>query len=250
MLQPIVALGLATALATPGPVEAAFTPGEESVFQVTYLHIPTGEARMTVGKAEGDIWPVIFQARTGGVAGILDIREHLVSYWDHVRKASRGSDLRAYEVGDLHFDSTRFDRDEGKATVSVTRKGKRKVKTVDVPAGVHELTSAFMYLRLQPLEPGQRHELPVLASTKTFTLVAEVLGREEVKAPAGTFSTLKLRVHTEIEGKFSTSRPSFMWVSDDPRHLLIRAQADFAVGGVVLALKSYTPGAPLTAEAR
>jgi hypothetical protein len=250
MLHALAALSLLAALGVPGEVEAGFSPGEETVFQVSYLRIPTGEARVTVGKAEGDIWPVIFQARTGGIASLLDIREHMVSYWDHVQKLSRGSDLRSYEVGDLHTDSTRFDRANGKATVTVSRKGKQKVKVVDVPPDVHELTSAFMYLRLQPLEVGQRHELPVLASTKPFTLVVEILGRETVKVPAGAFPTLKIRVHTQIQGKFSTSRPSFMWVTDDPRHLLVRMEADFAVGSVVVALKKYTPGIGVTADAR
>jgi hypothetical protein len=250
MTHALAALVLGTTLAAPGEVEAGFAPGEESVFQVSYLRIPTGEAQVTVGKPEGDIWPVIFQARTGGVAGLLDIREHMVSYWDSVQKTSRGSDLRSYELGDLHTDTTRFDRAGGKATVTVQRKGKRRVKVVDVPADVHELTSAFMFLRLQPLDVGQRHELPVLASTKPFTLVAEVVGRERVKTPAGTFSALKVRVKTEIQGHFSTSRPSFMWVTDDPRHLLVKMEADFAVGSVVVALKKYTPGAPVTAEAR
>jgi hypothetical protein len=249
MLHTLAALALSTALGSPGEVQAGFTPGEESVFQVSYLKLPTGEARVTIGKPEGDIWPIIFQARTGGLAGLLDIREHMVSYWDHATRSSRGSDLRSYELGDMHTDSTRFDREGGTATVTVSRKGKKKVKTVDVPADVHELTSAFMYLRLQPLDVGQRHELPVLASTKPFTLVAEVVAREQVKTPAGTFPALKVRVRTEIQGKFSTSRPSFMWVTDDPRHLLVKMEADFAIGSVVVALKKYTPGAPVTAEA-
>jgi hypothetical protein len=124
----------------------------------------------------------------------------------------------------------------------VQRKGNVTKKTFEVPADVHDLTSAFMWLRLQPLEPGKRYDVPVATGSRSFTLVAEVLGREEVDAPAGKFQTVKVKVRTELAGKFSTKRDSFLWLSDDPRHVLVRASADFAVGSVVVSLKSYRPG--------
>lgn len=223
----------------------AFAPGEETVFQVRFLNLPTGEGRILVGDPQGDVWPVVFQAKTSGVAGFLDIREHLVSYWDAATRLPRGTDLRAYEVGDHHVDSARFDRQNLKATVSRTFNGRHSETTFPVPADVHDLTSAFMWLRLQPLEPGQRYDIPVVASSKQFTVVAQVLERESVETPAGTFATVKVKVRTALEGKFSTQRDSFMWLSDDPRHILVRASADFAIGSIVATLKSYRPGAGL-----
>ncbi len=223
----------------------AFAPGEETVFQVRYLNLPTGEGRIMVGQPSGDVWPVVFQAKTEGVAGFIDIREHLVSYWDATSRLPRGMDLRAYEVGDYHVDSARFDRVRLQATISRTRDGKRSEKTFPVPPDVHDLTSAFMWLRLQPLAVGQRYDIPVVASSKQFTVVAEVLAQESVETPAGTFPTVKVKVRTALEGKFSTKRDSYMWLSDDPRHILVRASADFVVGSIVATLKSYRPGSRL-----
>ena len=223
----------------------AFAPGEETVFQVRFLNLPTGEGRILVGDPQGQVWPVVFQAKTDGIAGFIDIREHLVSYWDAAVRLPRGMDLRAYEVGDYHVDSARFDRVNLKATISRTFNGRRSEQTFPVPADVHDLTSAFMWLRLQPLGPGQRYDIPVVASSKQFTVVAEVLGREPVETPVGTFATVKVKVRTALEGKFSTKRDSFMWLSDDPRHVLVRASADFAIGSIVATLKSYRPGASL-----
>ncbi|MFO0581822.1 MAG: DUF3108 domain-containing protein [Anaeromyxobacter sp.] len=249
MILSLAASLLALAATAPARAEA-FTPGEEAVYQVTYLRLPTGEARISVGAPQGSIWPVTFQAKTGGIASLFDIKEHMVSFWDHTTRSSRGSDLRAYEVGDLHVDSTRFDRENGKATVTIERKGRKKVKNLDVPSDVHELTSAFMWLRLQPLAEGQTYRVPVIASNKASTLVMQVEGREQVKTPAGRFEAFKLKVETQIEGKFSSSRPLAMWVTTDDAHVLLRVEADFAVGSMVVALKRYTPGAPLTADAR
>jgi hypothetical protein len=226
----------------------AFSPGEETVIQFRYLNVPTGEGRITVGQPAGDVWPVIFQARTDGVAGFIDIREHLVSYWDATARLTRGFDLRAYEVGDYHVESTRFDRVNGKATHERQRKGNRSVKTLDVPADVHDLTSALMWLRLQPLQPGDRHDVPVCSGSRQFTLVAEVVGRETIETPAGTFPSIKMKVRTAFEGKFSTKRDSFVWLSDDPRHVVVRLSADFAVGSIVGTLKSYRPGTRVAAR--
>ena len=238
---PLALAALVVALAPVSRAEA-FTPGEETVLSVRFLNLPTGEGRIVVGQPEGDVWPVIFQARTEGVAGLIDIREHLVSYWDSHARTSRGSDLKAFEVGDYHMDSARFDRLNKQATVVVQRKGKRSEKTFAIPADAHDLTSAFMWLRLQPLEVGHRYELPVVSGSKQFTLVAEVVGKERIGTPVGDFDTFKVKVRTALEGKFSTRRDSWMWLSDDPRHVLVRVSAEFAVGSIVATLKSYRAG--------
>jgi uncharacterized protein DUF3108 len=238
-----LALAALVAAAAPSAASAGFAPGEETVFSVSYLSLPTGEGRIIVGQPEGNVWPVTFQAKTQGVAGLIDIRESLVSYWDSATRLTRGSDLRAYEIGDHHVDSARFDRENKQATVVVSRKGKRREQTFSVAADVHDLTSAFMWLRLQELQPGQRYEVPVCSGSTQFTLVAEVRGREVIETPAGTFPSVKVQVRTALEGKFSTRRDSFMWLSDDARHILVRASADFAVGSIVATLRSYRPGA-------
>jgi hypothetical protein len=226
----------------------AFSPGEETVLAVRWLGLPTGEGRISVGQPAGEVWPIVFQAKTGGVAGIVDIREHLVSYWDSAANRTIGCDLRAYEVGDYHADRTRIDRANHTATFERSRKGTRTVKTVEVPPDVQDLTSAFMWLRLQPLALGSRYELPVLSEEKKMTIVAEVVGREQIETPAGTFDALKVQVRTAFEGKFSTKRDSTLWLSDDPRHVIIRISADFAAGNLVATLKSYRPGTPVASR--
>jgi hypothetical protein len=234
-----------TALIAAPPAAEGFAPGEEIVFDISYLSLHTGEGRILVGKPEGDIWPVIFQAKTEGIAGLIDVREHLVSFWDAKTGLTRGSDLKAYEVGDFHTDTARFDRDASTHTVTVARKGKTKVTTFQVSKDAQDLTSAFMWLRNQPLEVGHHYEIPVASGSHQFTLVADVLGRERVEVPAGTFDTVRVKVRTQLDGKFSTKRDSTMWLTDDPRHVLVRASADFAIGSIVAELKRYTPGSTL-----
>jgi hypothetical protein len=231
------------AAAAPAPDRpGAFAPGEETVMQVRFLGMSSGEGRLRVGKPAGDVWPLIFEARTEGVAGFFDVREHVVSYWDSALRQTRGFDLRAYEVGDFKVERARFDRANGKVTFERQLNGDRTRRTVTIPSDAQDLTSAVMLLRLQRLAPGDRVEVPVCTGTRQFTLVAAVLGRERIETPAGTFDTVKVRVRTALEGKFSTRRDTFAWFSDDPRHVIVRMNADFSVGGLVATLKSYRPG--------
>lgn len=244
MKRALVALALCL-LAGPAQAEPGFHPGERLEYALHYLGIRTGQARITVGKPEGRVWPIIGQARTDGLASILDIREHLVSYWDAEARVPRGSDLQAYEIGDRHHDSARFDRTAGTATVSITRKGNKETKTYPLQADAQDFASSVFWLRTQPLAVGRTFEIPVFTTNGPFTLVATVTGRERVETPVGDFDALKVEVKTAFEGNFAAKRPTFMWFSDDDAHVPVRVSADFAVGSVVVTLDGYQAGEAL-----
>lgn len=254
-----LALALTTLLATAAPAwgeesptststPAPFAPGEQIDMVIDYLHVRAGQARFTVGKPEGAVWPIICQARTDGVAGLLDIREHYVSYWDAERHLSRGSDLNAIEVGDRHTDRARFDRENGKAFVQIVRKGRAQESTHDVPPDVQDLASALLALRMKPLQPGHRYELPVFSGAGVFTLRAAVEGDEVVETPAGRFDTTRVKVQLGFKDRFRTQRDSHVWISRDARRIPVRMSADFALGSVAVTLSGYHPGAPLAAS--
>ncbi|HEU4382782.1 MAG TPA: DUF3108 domain-containing protein [Anaeromyxobacteraceae bacterium] len=243
-LRSVAAIALAAA-ALPAAAQSGFQPGEQIDLAVEFLGIRTGEARITVGTPEGQVWPVICQARTDGVASLLDIREHLVSYWVPEERASRGNDLSALELGDRHQDSARFDRLNGKATVRISRKGRQVLRVVDVPRDSHDVAGAVLWLRMQKLEPGSHYEIPLFTGSRVFTLVADALGVETVKTPAGSFETVKVKVRTAFEGKFSTKRDTVFWFTRDHRHVPVRVTADFSVGSVVVEMTGYRPGGTL-----
>jgi hypothetical protein len=240
----LLLLGVAALLAAPLPAPAQplpFSPGEQIDLSVAWLHIPTGRARITVGSPEGATWPIILQSKTDGLAKLVDLRQQLVTWWDPATRQSRGSDLDAVELGYHHSDRVRFDREAGKATVVVQGKTRTET-TLDVPRNVHDLVSAYLSLRLHSLKPGDRIDLPVFTGSKDYTLRAQVLGRERVDTPAGPFSTVKVQVNTAFDGKFESKRDMLLWFTDDDRHVLVRASAEFAVGSMVAQLTAYRPG--------
>lgn len=229
-------------------VPAGIAPGEEIEWRVDYLGVKTGRAKLSVGKPSGDIWPVIAQARTEGVAKIIEIKEHFVSYWHALQRTPNGNDLEALEVGDHHQTRQRFDREQGKATVTKTRKGKERKDVVDVPRDAQDMASAMMWLRLQQLEPGRRFEVPVFTGSETFTLVATVAGKERIETGVGAIDAVRVEVQLGFKDKFASRRPSQIWFSDDLRHVPVKMSADFAVGSVVATMTTYTPGAQVASR--
>ena len=235
------AAALALLAALPSPA-VALQPGEEIRMSVSYLHLPSGEGTISIGAPENGAWPLVFQGKTGGLVGLVNVRERLVSWWDPQSRLPFGSSLSAVELGDKHDDEARFDRGALKATVSVSRKGKVKVREVDVPADALDLPSVLLFLRLQPLALGQRYSVPVLAGRDLFLLDAEVVKAERLATDIGDVDALAVRVKTGFKGKFDSKRPTWLWFSADERHVPLRISAEFTVGSLVASIKSYRPG--------
>jgi hypothetical protein len=236
----LAALALLAAPAARG--QGGFKPGEQIDFTIDYLGIKMGEARIVVGQSEGPVWPIIAQGRSGGLASIVDIREHFVSYWDSSTRLPRGSDLRAVEIGDRHDDSARFDRELGQATVRIVRKGNREEKVYPLDPRSQDFASALLWLRTQPLAEDGRYDIPIFTTKGTFLLQASVVGRERVETKAGVFDTYKVQVRTAFEGNFEAKRDTFIWFSADENRVPVRVSAEFAVGSLVVNLSGYRPG--------
>jgi len=100
-------------------------------------------------------------------------------------------------------------------------------------------------MRLQPLAEGGRYEVPIFTTKGPFTLVVSVVGRETVETPAGDFDAVKVQVRTAFDGKFAAKRDTFIWFSNDSRHIPVRVSAEFAVGSIVATLSGYRPGGEL-----
>jgi len=90
----------------------------------------------------------------------------------------------------------------------------------------------------------------VLSGVQLRDVIVEVMKREVVKTKAGTFRALKIRVPTGFTGKFSEKKPTYLWLSDDARRIVVKLTTDFSFGSAVGELMAYRPGgdAPDTAR--
>lgn len=249
LLRPATTFAAAAlAVAFAAAPAAALQPGEEIRLSVSYLKMPSGEGTISIGRPENGAWPLVFQGKTGGLVGLFDVRERLVSWWDPESRLPNGSNLTAVELGDRHEDESKIDRGALKATVTVARKGKVRTREVDVPADVLDLPSVFMFLRLQPLGVGDRYTVPVLAGRDVFMLAAEVVRLERLETAIGELDAVAVRVKTGFKGKFDSKRDTWLWFSADDRHIPLRISAEFTVGSLIASIKAYRPGGALAAR--
>ncbi len=244
LLASHLALALALAavpVAGVPPAATAYAPEELMEFSVDYLGIPTGKARISVGRAEGNLLPLFLEARTTGALAIVALKQQLASYIDTASGLPRTSSIASIEPGYRRIDTTRFDRANGKARVR--EKGKfDQTYEVDVPPDTIDFVALVFRLRTLRLEPGAVYEFPVLHNRHVMRVVAQVEGRESVSTRAGRFDTVKVRVPTRFSGKFSEKSPTYVWFSDDERRIVVRITTEFSIGRITAGLASYRAG--------
>ena len=216
-------------------------PNESMEFQVTYLGISMGKVRIFSGQVDETTAPIFLQAQTTSIAAIVTLRQQLASYIDVATGLPRSVSLDAVEGSYRHTDTVQYDRAANKA--KVREKGKfDNPYLIDVPPDTTDFMALVYRLRTLPLENGARYDFPVLSGRDLNHVIATVLGREKIETKAGTFQAVKIRVPTGFTGKFSEKDPTYLWLSDDDRRIVVRLTADFAIGNATMNLTSYRPG--------
>ncbi len=256
-------LALALALTAPPPaVEAPSTAGppvapparerpappprlaadERMDFVVDYLGLKAGKARISVGHAEGALVPVFLEARTAGLAGIIDVRQQLASYIDAGTGLPSTASMDSVEPNYRRLDTIRFDREANTATIR-TRARHDSTNQLAISPGAVDFIAMVFRLRALPLEPGTRHAFQVITNDAARAVEAVVEAREVVDTDLGKQAAIRVRVPTGFTGKFSEKNPTFIWFSDDARRVVVRISTDFAIGRAVARLVAYQPGA-------
>ncbi len=229
-----------TALERPAP-PPRFSPDERMDFVVDYLGLKAGKARISVGHPEGAIVPVFLEARTAGLAGIIDVRQQLASYIDAGTGLPRTASMDSIEPNYRRTDDIRFDREAQSATIRTRARHDSTNQFAISPAAVDFIAMVFR-LRVLPLEPGTRHAFQVITNDAAKAVEAVVEAREVVDTDLGKQAAIRVRVPTGFTGKFSEKNPTFIWFSDDPRRVVVRISTDFAIGRAVARLVGYQPG--------
>ena len=93
-----------------------------------------------------------------------------------------------------------------------------------------------------PLEVGQTYEFNRYFRPDRNPVKIRVVRKEKVKVPAGTFSTIVIQPIIKSNGIFSEKGHAEMWLTDDPRRLLVQMKSDLSIGSLNLYLRGYVPG--------
>lgn len=229
-----------------GPAAKIIPPAEN-------YHFPNGQTYVlgvewhlfNAGLARVKMEPVGGQQKVSAIAdslGVVNllygIHDHFESYIDPrtfcsqrvVKHSEEGPRKRETEV--------QFDYSHRKTVLTEKnlKSGETKRVENDLPSCVTDVVTGFYYLAAQPLKEGSSYTFPMNDGGKTTEVRATVEAREQVKVPAGSYSTLRV-VAEPTSGALKGKGKIWVWFSDDANHTPVQMKSKLGWGTLMFRLQ-------------
>lgn len=236
LVAAIIAAQLATAPSSAvAPVEARYVEGETLDFNLTWLKITGGTARMTIQPLGDDSFRITSVARSSpSFSRIFKVRDEIETTVSRKDFSTTRYVKRLDEDGDKIEEVTVIE--DGVAT-----RTRKKVKKVDVPRPIYDPISVIYQLRMRDLTPGRVHHFELIADGKLYTVHARIVRKERIQTPAGTFDCVRVEPQM-VSGGVEREEKLFLWYTDDERRLPVRIRTEVKFGAVTANLRGFAPG--------
>ncbi|MDA3843898.1 MAG: DUF3108 domain-containing protein [Candidatus Kapabacteria bacterium] len=123
------------------------------------------------------------------------------------------------------------------------RTGKTKVKKYDVPEYVHDIVSAFYYVRtldLGSMKKGSIINVENFLKDTTYSLGVKIHGKQTIEVEAGTFKCIVIEPLVKEGGLFKNEGEILIWVTDDDRKIPVKVGTEIIIGFVGAELTKYS----------
>ena len=115
----------------------------------------------------------------------------------------------------------------------------RRQRDLPIPAGALDEISYLFLIRSLPFEVGQTYEFDRYFEEDGNPVIVEVLRRERVRVPAGTFETFVVRPTIQTDGLFGEEGQAEVFISDDDRRLIVQIKSRMRRGSVNMYLRGF-----------
>ena len=232
----LAVIAAAAAFVASSPVTQTFVNGETLDYNLTWLRITGGSARMTVAPLDDERFRVTSVGKSSaGFSRIYRVHDQI----ETIVARNDFSTLKYTKRIDEQDDETKIEVttiEDGIAT-----RVRRKVKKVAVPRPVYDPISVIYVLRTVDLTPGKTYEMVLIADGKVYNVHAGVTRRETLQTPAGRFKTVLVEPRME-SGGVERGEKMYIWYSDDARHIPVRIRTDVKFGSVTATLRGSSAG--------
>jgi hypothetical protein len=174
------------------------------------------------------------------VARLYNLYYKMDTLLDSASLLSQRGSLYSEEGTSRTLDATRFDRQARRAFFE------RQATTTDrvdfaIPPGAQDGLAVLYALRARAFKSGEKFSVPVADGGALYTIDVQVGGLEPVRVPAGQYTAWNMRVGiTDAKGQ-PVWKNNEVWISNDPRRLPVKMQAELPVGHFVLTLRELSP---------
>lgn len=199
----------------------AFRPGERLVYDARVGILgEVGEGILSVRRDSirgTGVYNVSLELHASAVFGTVRVDNVFQSWLDprtmsslRFEKEQDEPRTKTHQIYDFHPDEGEWRRTDGSGETGPL-------------ASAYPLddVSFIYYVRALPLEVGQRYVLPDYFKESGNPVVLEVLRRETVKVPAGTFQTIVVRPTIQTRGLFGEGGEAELYFTDDALRLLV-----------------------------
>jgi hypothetical protein len=229
----------------PGPVlaTAPFGPGERAEYQVQLGRLSVGSGTMEITGVEqvggAQTYHAVLHVSGGIPLARVDTR---METWLDVRGLfSRRFEQNQREIRYRRHRIFDFDPENG----TYQQRGSDEV--LDLPTDRPLDDVAFLYYaRTLPLRVGDSYTINRYFREDGNPVVLNVLRKETIRVPAGTFETIVVQPIIQTDGLFGQGGQAEVFFTDDERRLLVHLRSRVpVVGSLSLHLRSYEAGTRL-----
>jgi hypothetical protein len=217
------------------PAKVPWKIGEYFQFSIDWSGVNGGSALMQVQNIQTvdghRTWRIVTKAESNSfVSKFYKVRDRAESYIDAESLYTRRFEKHLREGNYKQDVSVRYDQEARKA---IYEGGTKKI---DVPPRVHDVLSAFYYVRTCPLPEGGVVSIPTHDNEKSYDMVVKVIRRERVEVPAGKFDCVLVEPVLKSEGIFKSKGQMLVWLSDDERRIPVQVKSKVPIGSISVVL--------------
>ncbi len=215
--------------------------GERLVFKLSWLGIPAGK---TVAEASDAGY--LQGKKMYGISAVTASNQFIDAFYP-VRDAIYSfifADTLSSHKFIVHQEegSYRSDKeiifDYVKCKATFTKNG--EVSMYDIPAFVTDSLSAYYYFRTKDLVVGKSITIDVFDDKQLWQVEVQILRKERIQTPAGTFNTILTKPLLKFEGVFQRKGDVYIWITDDSRKMPVRMRSKIVIGSINADLIEYS----------
>lgn len=229
--------------APPAPILAPppgykFPSGQTYVYAVEWHLFKAGTATVRMD-GDGGAQRVTATAESAGVVNTLyRVHDRFEASFDPRTFCSLTISKHSEEGPHTRETSVTFDYAQKKTLLNEKnlKTGELKHEQNDIPGCLTDVITGFYYLASLPLEPGYQTRFPINGGGKTTVAEARVEAREQVKVPAGTFQTVRVRVEA-ISGALQGKGSVVVWYTDDANRIPVQMRSKLGWGTLLFRLQ-------------
>lgn len=234
---PTSSIGQARPQIVPPPSNYRFPDAQSFVYAAEWHMITAGTGIVRMEAAGNDRKVTATAESQGAVNVIFPVHDRFEAKFEPRTFCSTSIFKHSEEGSHKRETSIQFDYQRKKSVLDEKnlKTGETKKVENDLEGCATDVITGFYYLQSLPLQLGSVYEFPI-TDGKTTIVRATVEKREQIKVPAGTFTTVLVSAEA-TSGPLQSKGKVWAWYSDDPTHTPVQMRAKLGWGTLLFRLQ-------------